>query len=65
MKTLGLLILSGFVIISCNQNQGKTELPSVATVNSVKDGMFIHITESYNDPHRVLMPLKMAVHDVY
>jgi predicted peroxiredoxin len=28
---------------------------------SVRDGMFIHISESYNDPHRVLMPLKMAV----
>jgi predicted peroxiredoxin len=26
-----------------------------------RDGMFIHITESYNDPHRVLMPLKMAL----
>lgn len=25
-----------------------------------KDGVFIHITESYKDPHRVLMPLKMA-----
>ena len=61
MKTLGLLFLSGFMLISCNQNQGKTEQTSVATVNSVKDGIFIHITESYNDPHRVLMPLKMAV----
>jgi predicted peroxiredoxin len=30
-------------------------------VNSVRDGIFIHITGSYNDPHRVLMPLKMAV----
>jgi predicted peroxiredoxin len=28
--------------------------------DSVRDGVFIHITESYNDPHRVLMPLKMA-----
>lgn len=25
-----------------------------------RDGVFIHITESYNDPHRLLMPLKMA-----
>ncbi|NLO69884.1 MAG: peroxiredoxin [Porphyromonadaceae bacterium] len=29
--------------------------------NGVRDGVFIHITESYNDPHKVLMPLKMAV----
>lgn len=28
--------------------------------DSVRDGVFIHITEGYNDPHRVLMPLKMA-----
>ena len=26
----------------------------------VKDGVFIHITECYDDPHRALMPLKMA-----
>jgi predicted peroxiredoxin len=28
---------------------------------SERDGIFIHITQSYNDPHRILMPLKMAV----
>jgi len=26
----------------------------------VKDGLLIHITEGYSNPHRVLMPLKMA-----
>lgn len=31
-----------------------------AATDSARDGVFIHITESYNDPHRVLMPLKMA-----
>lgn len=31
-----------------------------AATDSVRDGVFIHITENYNDPHRVLMPLKMA-----
>jgi predicted peroxiredoxin len=25
-----------------------------------RDGVFIHITESYDNPHRLLMPLKMA-----
>ncbi len=30
-------------------------------MESVKDGVLIHITESYNDPHRVLISLKMAV----
>ncbi len=25
-----------------------------------RDGVFIHITASYDNPHRLLMPLKMA-----
>jgi len=33
---------------------------SAAPADSVRDGLFIHITECYDDPHRVLMPLKMA-----
>jgi predicted peroxiredoxin len=28
--------------------------------STIRDGVFIHITQGYNDPHRVLMPLKMA-----
>ncbi|MCB8998995.1 MAG: DsrE family protein [Bacteroidales bacterium] len=39
-----------------DQTMTQTEVADVA----VRDGVFIHITESYNDPHRVLMPLKMA-----
>ena len=66
MKNLGILILGGFMIISCNQNPKQTTAPNsndkiAETVATVRDGVFIHITESYNDPHRVLMPLKMAV----
>ncbi len=30
------------------------------TVQPTKDGVFIHITAGYDDPHRLLMPLKMA-----
>ena len=66
MKNLYLLIFSGLLVISCNQNSKQSAAPvagtkSVETENPVRDGIFIHITESYNDPHRVLMPLKMAV----
>ena len=66
MKNLTLLILTFLLIISCNRQNIKTDnaisAPSgVFSSDSVKDGVFIHITESYNDPHRVLMPLKMAV----
>ncbi len=66
MKKIGLLILGGLLLLSCNQNPkqttaSKTDARIVETDTPVRDGMFIHITESYNDPHRVLMPLKMAV----
>lgn len=65
MKKIGLLIILAFVVASCNQ-QPKQVMTSLqdnkpACCDSVRDGVFIHITESYNDPHRVLMPLKMAV----
>jgi predicted peroxiredoxin len=73
MKKLGLLIFLGVLFAACNQ-QPKPVMTSMqeekhACCDTVRDGLFIHITESYNDPHRVLMPLKMAVmmakdHDV-
>jgi len=60
-----LLVIAGFVIISCNQNPKHNndsieKKQFIANADSIRDGVFIHITESYNDPHRVLMPLKMA-----
>jgi len=66
MKKLILLIILGFVFVSCNRNPDKENLSvqsNQQTINydSTRDGLFIHITESYNDPHRVLMPMKMAV----
>jgi predicted peroxiredoxin len=66
MKNLGLLIISVLLFASCNQNSQQTTAPGspgkvVETETPVRDGIFIHITECYNDPHRVLMPLKMAV----
>lgn len=50
------------------REQSETSSDSTDTVALAKnstdkvlnDGVFIHITEGYNDPHRVLMPLKMA-----
>jgi predicted peroxiredoxin len=65
MKNFGLLILAIVLITACNQNTGKKDEKKTITIltgtDAIKDGVFIHITESYNDPHRVLMPLKMAV----
>ena len=64
MKNIGLLLIAGLMVISCNQTPksdviSKNENAINATAE--RDGVFIHITESYNDPHKVLMPLKMAV----
>lgn len=66
MKNILLLVFSGLVIISCNWNPGQDSAPGkekqdITKADTLRDGVFIHITESYNDPHRVLMPLKMAV----
>jgi predicted peroxiredoxin len=66
MKNLNLLLFIALLVISCNQNPKQTDITHnhadmVNTETSVRDGVFIHITESYNNPHRVLMPLKMAV----
>ena len=66
MKKIGFLFLIGLLLVSCNQGpKQRTETeahkPMVAQAEAPRDGVFIHITEGYNDPHRVLMPLKMAV----
>lgn len=65
MKAIGLFIMLGYVITACNQkpaldNTTHSENQKVVETETVRDGVFIHITESYNDPHKVLMPLKMA-----
>jgi predicted peroxiredoxin len=66
MKNISLIFVSVFLVISCNQNPKHTETAHnhsdvAMTETSVRDGVFIHITECYSDPHRALMPLKMAV----
>ncbi len=66
MKNASLFFICSLLIISCNQapkQAGTSDLKSdnMAAAVPVRDGVFIHITQGYDDPHRVLMPLKMAV----
>ena len=65
MKKVSLFAVCGILMLSCNQSPSLVEPTATnttisAAADTVSDGVFIHITESYNDPHRVLMPLKMA-----
>ena len=65
MKNIGILVITALFFLSCNQNQKPSDASDqqqiVEKVDATRDGMLIHISESYDKPHRVLMPLKMAV----
>lgn len=66
MKNAVILLIIGLMAVACNRapkqadSQKESQQTSIGT-EPVRDGVFIHITEGYKDPHRVLMPLKMAV----
>jgi predicted peroxiredoxin len=57
MKKLLLLFSALAFMASCVEVSTEEK---VADAKPVTDGVFIHISEGYNDPHRVLMPMKMA-----
>jgi predicted peroxiredoxin len=58
MKNILFVLFAGIVLVSCSKAPQQTEELSA---EAITDGVLIHITEGYEDPHRVLMPLKMAV----
>jgi predicted peroxiredoxin len=49
------------LLASCRQCPQQAAAPEAGKEEQVRDGVFIHITQCYDDPHSVLMPLKMAV----
>lgn len=68
-KLLIVFILLSTVFISCNSNKTKDHSAmaskemapdSSCSTDTCCDGVFIHISHSYDDPHRVVMPLNMA-----
>ena len=74
MKKILLSIVILVTIISCNQrpaqedhsnmmnmNSSMGKVDSCCIVDSFRVGVFIHISEGYNEPHKVFMPLKMAL----
>ncbi len=56
MKKLLFLFLMSALMLACNNNEKQIEITKSQTVE--KDGLFLHV--SSNDPHRVLMALRMA-----
>lgn len=59
-KTIFLLSIV-FVAFSCNNpNNVAEENLEALTIEKVRDGIFIHLSHGPEDPHRVLMALRMA-----
>lgn len=69
MKRILFVFAMAGVMMSCQQSgdkmrehekaAGKTD--SVAACCAARDGLFIHLSSGYENPHKVLMALKMAV----
>ena len=64
MKNVCILLILGILIFSCNQSPNQTGAgqadSETISETAVRDGVFIHISSGYEDPHRALMALKMA-----
>ncbi|MDD4554229.1 MAG: DsrE family protein [Bacteroidales bacterium] len=69
MKKIFLMIAAAAILVSCQQRQGSKndhgqmsmKTDSVAACCASKDGLFIHLSSGYENPHKALMALKMAV----
>lgn len=67
MKKIIVLLLTVFAIVSCKQAEDKKSehdgmgmKTDSAMSCCAKDGVFLHISSGYENPHKVLMALKMA-----
>jgi predicted peroxiredoxin len=61
MKKLAFLLAVSLVLFSCKPVQNETEIKNVTPeASEVTDGVFIHLSHGPEDPHRVLMALRMA-----
>lgn len=61
MKKIAFLLIFSLMFFSCikveNESDSKERIPDIETVT---DGVFIHLSHGPEDPHRVLMALRMA-----
>lgn len=57
-----MILFIAMIVASCQHSHEHNGASADMTMEATetKDGVFIHITSGYDDPHRVLMPMKMA-----
>ena len=68
MRNFILILAAIFTMVSCKQaSEKKSEhdhnamiADSASSCCTIKDGVFIHLSSGYDDPHKALMALKMA-----
>lgn len=61
MKKIALLLAVSMFLFSCKTTEDESEIKTSAPeVSEVTDGVFIHLSHGPEDPHRVLMALRMA-----
>lgn len=68
MRKLIIIIFALFAMVSCKQVEDKkvendeirTKADLARSCCAAKDGLFLHISSGYDNPHKVLMALKMA-----
>lgn len=60
MKKILFVTLASLFLFSCVQNNIPENKTEPVQQENVKDGIFIHLSHGPEDPHRVLMALKMA-----
>ncbi len=69
MKKFIVLFLAVFAMVSCKQVEDKKiehgqmdmKADSAKSCCAARDGLFLHISSGYDNPHKVLMALKMAI----
>lgn len=50
-----------FACVTFSDDTPESAFPAIDEDVAIQDGVFIHISNGFNDPHRVLMALNMAV----
>jgi len=68
MKNLVLFLTAWMILSSCQQSMESggshdhtlAKNDTAGACCSVKDGLFLHVSSGYENPHKVLMALKMA-----